>query len=234
MISVIIPAYNEEKRIEKTIKAIKNELHNQNKEFEIVVVDDGSRDATKTIVSALLDEQVKLFSYEKNKGKGGAVKYGVEHALGDFIVFTDADLPYPPEKIVTACNLLNEADIILGKRVQSEEGGKYPWYRTVMSKGFGLFVRLVLGFFERDTQCGFKAFKKEAAKTVFEKVRLLGWGFDVEIIFLAQKMNLKVSRLCVELNHEEKGSKINIVKDTLKMMKEVFLIKSNDKKGLYD
>lgn len=234
MISVIIPAYNEEKRIEKTIIAIKQELHSKKENFEIIVVDDGSSDATKAVVSALSDENIKLLSYEKNKGKGGAVKYGVLHALGEYIVFTDADLPYPPEKIVTACKLLHESDLVLGKRIRSEKGGKYPWYRTLMSKGFGLFVSLVLGFFEKDTQCGFKAFKKEAAEQIFDKVRLSGWGFDVEIIFLADKMNLKVSRLTVELNHEEKGSKINIIKDTFKMMKEIFLIKQNDKKGLYD
>lgn len=235
MISVIIPAYNEEKRIERTIHAIKNSLLVHTNDFEILVIDDGSVDDTKTVVKSLENEHIKLFSYEKNKGKGGAVKYGVSKASGDFVFFTDADLPYPPENIIIACDILKTgADVVLGKRIPSEEGGKYPWYRTIMSKGFGIFVRLILGFFERDTQCGFKAFKKEAAKNIFSKALLSGWGFDVEIIFLAQKMNYVIKRLEVELHHEGKGSKVNVIKDTVTMMKEVFLIKNNNKKGKYN
>ncbi len=234
MISVIIPAYNEEKRILPTLYAIVEVMENSGFTYELLVVDDGSRDKTKEVVLGLQHNNVKLLSYDNNRGKGGAVKYGVEHAAGDYIVFTDADLPYPPEGILKACEKLSAgADVILGKRVMSENGEKYPWYRTLMSQVFGLFVRTVLGIKEGDTQCGFKAFRAEKAKKIFKQITLSGWGFDVEMIFLAEKTACKIERLEVELFHENSDSKIRIVRDTLNMIAEVLTVRKNHKQGKY-
>ncbi|MBR5236961.1 MAG: glycosyltransferase family 2 protein [Clostridia bacterium] len=233
MISVIVPAFNEEKRIEKTVKAIEEILLKQEDAFEIIVVNDGSRDKTEEVVKTLENTHIRLLSYEKNKGKGGAVKYGVNNAVGDYIIFTDADLPYPPENIEKAKNLLTINDVVLGIRQKSLTGQKYPWYRTVMSKAFIFFVQSVLHLKEKDTQCGFKGFRKEAAQAIFERVYLTGWGFDVETIFVAHKLGLKIGRIEVELFHENKNSKINVIQTTLSMMREVFQVKKNNKKGLY-
>ena len=235
MISVIVPAYNEEKRIEKTIMAIYETLLKQDDGFEIVVVNDGSCDQTEQVVKGLENAHIRLVSYEINKGKGGAVKCGIDHAKGDYILFTDADLPYPPENIEKAKKLLEkDVDVVLGIRQKSQTGQKYPWYRTVMSKGFGFFVQSVLRLKEKDTQCGFKGFRKEAAREIFKRVHLTGWGFDVETIFVAHKLGLTIGRLEVLLFHENKNSKINVIKTTLSMMREVFQVKKNNKEGLYD
>ena len=235
MISIIVPAYNEEKRITPTIHGILEKMLAHTTDFEILIVNDGSTDQTAEVVKKQESQYVKLLSYEKNRGKGGAVKYGIEKAEGEYVIFTDADLPYPPEKIIDACRMMEQgADVILGKRVQKENGGKYPWYRTLMSKTFGLIVKMITGLKEKDTQCGFKAFKNKPAKEIFKRVTLSGWGFDVEVIFLAEKLQYQIKRLEVELFHENEESKINIVSDTLKMLKDVCKVRKNYKKGKYD
>lgn len=234
MLSVIIPAYNEEKRIEATICKIEEVLLQSGEPFEILVVNDGSRDGTLKVLRQMESPHLVVCSYETNRGKGGAVKYGIENASGEILVFTDADLPYPPENILKAKDLLaGEYDLILGSRVQNREGKKYPWYRSLMSEGFGLFVNLMLRLKEKDTQCGFKAFKKEAAREIFKRVTLTGWGFDVEMIFIAKKLGYRIGRLSVTLFHVNEGSKIHIVRDALRMMGEVLTVRRNNKKGLY-
>jgi len=234
MISVIIPAYNEEKRIEATIYKIEEALLKSGEAFEILAVNDGSRDKTLEVLQTIESPHLVICSYEQNRGKGGAVKHGIEKASGEVVVFTDADLPYPPENIPLARKMLaGDCDLVLGSRVQNREGKKYPWYRKVMSEGFGLFVNLTLRLKEKDTQCGFKAFKKEVAREIFRRVTLTGWGFDVEMIFIAKKLGYKIGRLPVTLFHVNEGSKIHIVRDTLRMMGEVFTVRKNNKNGMY-
>lgn len=235
MVSVIIPAYNEEKRITGTLTAIEKTLRQAHVDFEILVVNDGSTDKTTEVVKQLVNGRIRLLSYKENRGKGGAVKYGIRHAAGHYIVFTDADLAYAPENIQRACQMLEKGcDVVLGSRVQSGSGKKYPWYRTVMSKGFGLLTGAVLQLRVRDTQCGFKAFRYEAAQEIFKRVLLSGWGFDAEAIFIAQKLGYKTERLQVELFHENKTSKIHVLRDAVKMANEVFEIKENNKLGRYE
>ncbi len=234
MISVIIPAYNEARRIEKTIKKIEETLVLSGEEFEILAVNDGSQDETLSVLQQIKSEHLVVLTYEKNRGKGGAVRYGIENARGKYLVFTDADLPYAPENIMRAKEKLEEdCDVVLGSRVQKENGGKYPWYRNVMSNTFSFFVNMMLHLHEKDTQCGFKAFTKDAAKEIFKRITLSGWGFDVELIFIAKKLGFCCKRLPVELFHDNKGSKIHVVRDTIRMLKEVLCVKKNDKQGIY-
>lgn len=238
MISVILPAYNEEKRIGKTLDAICAYMETAfpSGEYEILAVNDGSCDKTAEVISAHGGKNLRLLGYTPNRGKGGAVKYGAEHAKGDIILFTDADLPYPPENIKKAVDLFSEQkyDLILGNREQTESGQKYPWYRSLMSHGFSLLVNSILHLKVPDTQCGFKGFRRECAEKIFSVNTLTGWGFDVELIFLAKKFGFRIGRLPVTLFHENKGSKIKIVRDTLRMIKEVKRVKENEKKGIYD
>lgn len=234
MLTVIIPAYNEEKRIAKTLQLIDKELSAGSLPYEILVVNDGSRDKTKEVVKSLENGHIRLLSYDENKGKGGAVSYGVKFAAGQFIIFTDADLAYSPKNIYKAVKLLSEgADVVIGNR-QGEKGGKeYPWHRKMMSFGFNSFVKMNLGLKEKDTQCGFKGFRYNAAQSIFEKMQLSGWGFDVEMLFIAEKLGYKIKSLPVLLNHNEKGSKVKVFKSSLDMAKEVMQVKKNNKAGLY-
>ncbi len=238
MVSVIIPAYNEQNRIAKALDALTDFMEGafSEQDYEILVVDDGSRDATKDVVRAYGSKNVSLLTYENNRGKGGAVKYGVENAKGDIIIFTDADLPYPPESIKKAVEIFEKEqfELILGSRVISEQGKRYPWYRTIMSHTFSMLVDAVLKLHVPDTQCGFKCFRRNAAKNIFEKSTLVGWGFDVELIFIAKKMGYSIGRIPVHLSHENDGSKIRVFNATKTMIREVLCVRKNNKNGLYD
>lgn len=238
MISVILPAYNEEKRIKKTLDSLCSymECVFPDGDYEILAVNDGSCDGTASVISAHNGKNLQLLDYRPNRGKGGAVKYGVEHAQGNIILFTDADLPYPPENIKKALVLFQKEpyDLILGSREHAENGQKYPWYRTIMSRCFSLLVDSVLHLHVSDTQCGFKCFRRDAAKKIFKAITLTGWGFDVELIFLAKKYGYNIGRLPVQLYHENSGSKIRIIHDTITMIKEVKRVKKNEEAGIYD
>ncbi len=234
MISVIIPAFNEEKQIKKTIEAIIREISINRRKYEILVINDGSQDRTEEVVKSIKNENIKLYSFAKNKGKGCAVRYGMEKAKGNFIVFTDADLPYPPEKIIKACKMIKKGtDAVFGMRNIKKEGSGYPWYRKVLSKGFGVFVRQIIHIRQKDTQCGFKVFKREVAQSIFDKLTLGGWGFDVEIVFLAEKLGFKTERIMLELSHDEQTSNVKIISDAVKMAIEVLSIRKKYKKGIY-
>lgn len=236
LVSVIIPAYNEEKRIAKTLDAVTTYMAKTFERYEILIVNDGSTDNTEDVCMPFLDDKTKLLSYGENRGKGGAVKFGIEKSAGDFLVFTDADLPYPVKNIKKAADLLsdNECDFVLGERKQAAGEKKYPLMRRIMSRIFSFFVKIITGLNVPDTQCGFKAFSKNCAKTVFSKTTICGWGFDVEAIFIAVKHGFRYTRLPVELYHDIGGSKINAFKDSAKMLSELKKIKENDKKGLYN
>lgn len=238
MVSVILPAYNEEKRITKTLDTLCRFMEGAfgAAEYEILAVDDGSTDETSRVISTHMGKNIRPLTYSPNRGKGGAVKYGVEHARGDVIIFTDADLPYPPENIGKAVRMFEKSayDLILGNRESTENGQKYPWYRSLMSHGFSWVVDLILNLHVPDTQCGFKCFRRAAAEEIFRKTTLTGWGFDVELIFLAKKLGLSIGRIPVELFHENSGSKIRVVHDTLTMIREVRCVRANDKNGCYD
>lgn len=238
MISLIIPAYNEEKRIGKTLDVFYEYMHKTFPSFEILVVDDGSKDKTLSVLDEFKAKmpELKVLTYGTNRGKGGAVKFGVENAKGDYVFFTDADMPYPIENVGEAVKIFEEkgCDAVLGKRKQTENGAKYPWYRSLVSNGLSLMVNAVLRISTTDTQCGFKGFKKDAAKIIFSKNTLSGWGFDIEIYFIAHKYNMAVERIEVELFHNNDDSKVRVVSDSIKMLKELKQIRKNDKNGIYN
>ena len=235
-VSVIIPAYNEEKRIEKTLTAISDFMSANFSSYEIVVVDDGSRDNTKGVCANFEDRKVKVLSYGENRGKGGAVKYGMLNTNSDFLICTDADLPYGTQCIKDAFNILSqgECDFVLGERTDDGAENKYPLFRKIMSFGFSLAVKTITGLNVPDTQCGFKAFTKACAHDIFGKTTISGWGFDVEAIFIAIKKGYHFKRLKVVLSHDEAGSKVNALADSLKMLGELKKIRKNNKNKLYD
>lgn len=233
MISVIIPAFNEENRITKTVTAIDTFLKETFSAYEIIVVSDGSEDKTTEVVNALSLPCVKTCGYPENRGKGEAVKYGMKEAEGEFILFTDADLPYAPNYIKEAYDLYQKGvDVVLGSR--EAQLSSYPWYRRISSVCFSLAVRFFLGMNVPDTQCGFKGFSKKAKEQIFEKSTLSGWGFDVELIYIAKKkLDLQIERVTVLMKHRNEGSKIRIISDSMKMLKEVLAVRKNAKRGIY-
>ncbi|MGB9677763.1 MAG: dolichyl-phosphate beta-glucosyltransferase, partial [Candidatus Ratteibacteria bacterium] len=191
-ISVIIPAYNEEKRILKTLKRVYNYFKSKNCNFEIIVVDDGSKDKTFDVVMNFANgrKEIKILKHEKNMGKGAAVKTGVLSATGDLVLFTDADLSTPIEEFEKLKKSIeNGYDIAIGSRGLKESKIVIPqvWYRRIIGRIFPLLVRLIVINDFRDTQCGFKLFKNEVSKKIFKELKTDGFAFDVEVLARGKK-----------------------------------------------
>ncbi len=193
-LSVVIPAYNEAKRIGATLQTIFDYLPKHFSFSEIIVVDDGSKDATVAVVQALKGEKVdlKVISLEQNSGKGAAVKRGVLEASGEYILFMDADNATRIDEVEAMIQILdlNKADVVIGSRYlgSSMVKIKQPWYRVVIGRIGNMLIRWLLLDDIRDTQCGFKIFKNYVAKDIFQRVKITRFGFDIELLGIAQKV----------------------------------------------
>ncbi|HWF06426.1 MAG TPA: dolichyl-phosphate beta-glucosyltransferase [Candidatus Angelobacter sp.] len=235
--SIVIPAYNERKRIGSTLEQVLEHLRAQKWNAEIVVVNDGSRDETASFVQSFATEhpRVRLIENPGNQGKGYAVRNGMLNARGQVLLFTDADMSSPiteAAKLFTA--LENGADVAIGSRWMdpSLQFQRQSLKRQIMSRAFNLFTRAVLTFPYHDTQCGFKAFTREAAKKIFPLQRITRWGFDAEIIYLAHHMKFKVAEVPVTWGHDE-GSKIHPWRDGMYMGIDTLKIRWNSLTGGY-
>ena len=205
---------------------------------EVIVVNDGSRDSTAEIVREWAHRHsiVRLVENPGNRGKGYSVRHGMMEAKGELLLFTDADLSSPiqeAEKLIAAIH--QGADIAIGSRwlraeLQTE---RQPLYRQFFGRVFNLLLRIVLGLRFKDTQCGLKAFTPPAAQAIFPRQRIERWGFDPEILFLANKAGLKTVEVPVEWAHDER-SKISPIRDGFRMLTELFRIRWYDLNGKYD
>lgn len=235
-VSIIIPVYNEEKNIERTLHETINFLNN-NYDYEIIVVNDGSNDNSVEIVKKFLNDRIKLINNDKNHGKGYSVKHGVLESKGKKIVFMDADLAYPPSCIKALLDANQSIKVSIGSR--SVPGAKVevrpPLHRRYLAKAFLFLCKLLMDLNYADTQCGIKCFDHEAAKKIFPKQKLSGWSFDVELLFLAKKYNYPVIEVPIHLRkeHSFKTSKLNPIKDPLKMFIDLIKIKFYDLFGYY-
>jgi dolichyl-phosphate beta-glucosyltransferase len=235
--SVIIPAYNESNRLRPTLDELLRYFEQRNSDAEILVVDDGSRDDTRDIVReyARAHSQVVLVENPGNRGKGYSVRNGMLHARGDICLFTDADLSSPigeAQKLFDA--IAAGADIAIGSRwlradLQTE---RQPLYRQLFGRIFNLVLRIFLGLNFADTQCGFKAFRREAAQRIFPLQRIERWGFDPEILFLARRLDFSVKEVPVVWAHSE-GTRLNPFRDGVRMFGEVLRIRWNSIVGAY-
>ena len=237
LISIVIPAYNEEIRLRSTLESLAFYTKKQNYKYEIIIVDDGSADNTASVANAFEGElpNLRVLSYPKNKGKGYAVKFGFVNSLGDLVLMADADGATPIEELERLLPYIEKgADIVIGSRaVKSEEVVlKTLPHRKIMGRIFNFFVDLVLGLSLKDTQCGFKLFRRESSMNIFSKQTLDGFGFDVELLFLARQQNLKIEEVPISWG-EVSGSKVNLISDPLKMFFDLVVIRINQLKGQY-
>lgn len=225
-VSVIIPAYNEGKRIYNSLKKIRDYLSRKNYSFEVIVVDDGSKDNTVQVARRIKDKRIKIITYSKNQGKGCAVKIGMLSAKKKLALFCDADLSTPIEELSRFMKFIDKYDIIVGSRVISGHKiiKKQPFLRVLLGIIFSKITKLILDTGLQDTQCGFKLFKN--CKHIFEKQTINGFAFDVEVLFLARKQGMKILELPVTWKNVL-GSKLSPVKDSLRMLKDILRIRKN-------
>jgi len=236
--SLIIPAYNESNRIRPTLDKILCHIEQQKWEAEILVVDDGSRDDTPDIIRGYAKRysQVRLVQNPGNRGKGFSVRNGMLHADGDICLFTDADLSSPITEAQKLFDAIGRgADIAIGSRwldptLQTE---RQPLYRQAFGRIFNLLLRLFLGVHFKDTQCGFKAFRREAARKIFPLQRIERWGFDPEILYLGRRMGLRTVEVPVVWAHSE-GTRLHPFRDGFRMFGDILQIRWNAMTGVYD
>jgi glycosyltransferase involved in cell wall biosynthesis len=235
--SIVIPAYNEAARIAPTLEKVLAHAAREGWPAEIIVVNDGSRDNTAAIVAdcALRNPTVKLVENPGNRGKGYSVRNGMLHAQGDILLFSDADLSspiYEAGKLFAA--LEAGADMAIGSRwvnsaLQTE---RQPVHRQLFGRIFNLLLRIILNLKQKDTQCGFKAFTRRASDAIFPRQRIERWGFDPELLFLANRFGFKIAEVPVEWGHDER-SKIHPIKDGAKMFLEMLKVRWNSITGRY-
>jgi glycosyltransferase involved in cell wall biosynthesis len=232
-ISVAIPAFNEAVRIGDTLAVTIAYLEKESPTSEVIVVNDGSTDSTGEVirkVSAVPSSVVvRLLENFPNRGKGAAVRTGLSCATKPIGVFFDADLSTPIDELPKIVEPVarGEADIAFGSRALDRKliGNRQPWRREQGGRLFNLVVRVATGLPFWDTQCGFKAFRMEACLPIIEAAQVIGFGFDVELLLLAQRAGLRLREIPVRWNHHE-GSKIRFVHDSVRMLREVLSLRA--------
>lgn len=195
LLSLVVPAYKQEKTIIKDVENLNKVLSSLSCEYEILVVEDGMLDGTAKKLSSIKSKikSLKILGYPKNQGKGFAVKYGMLHAKGDIIGFIDAGMDLDPSEISIALDLMdwNKADIIVGSKLHPESKVNYPLWRKILTWGYRTLTHLMFGFSVRDTQVGLKFFRKKVAHDVFSRIIIKRFAFDVEVLTVAYKLGYK-------------------------------------------
>ncbi|KIM58987.1 glycosyltransferase family 2 protein [Scleroderma citrinum Foug A] len=246
-LSVIIPAYNETNRLpsmlETTLTHLNSSDSNSSRTYEILIVDDGSKDDTSALALKLARQyaqsDIRVITLEKNLGKGGAVRHGMLHGQGDRLLMVDADGASrfeDLEQLWAAMDEIapqNEPAVAIGSRahlVKTEAVVKRSLLRNILMYGLHTILRIVGVGHIRDTQCGFKLFTRPAAQKIFPAQHLATWIFDVELLLLAKQLSIPVAEVPIEW-HEVAGSKLNIVKDSLQMLRDLMVLRGNQLVG---
>lgn len=237
-LSILIPAYNEEALIASTLDGIQTYFSRRPESYEIIVVDDGSRDKTIEAVKhwqECHEVDLRLLSNLQNKGKGFSIRRGVLESRGQIIVFIDADLPYELQAIDGFLKALqNGCDLAIGSRVLPGSQVKgVPALRYVSGQIFSWMVQAVLFRGLPDTQCGFKSFKAAAARDIFRRLTIDGFGFDVEMLYVARKQKLAIQPVPVRMIEHRHRSRVRLTVDSFKMFGNLFMVRWNDLQGKY-
>jgi glycosyltransferase involved in cell wall biosynthesis len=243
LLSIIIPAYNEQERIGRTLDRILDFLTEQNYTSEVIVVNDGSQDDTITEVSNREDTyrraglDLRLITNSPNRGKGYSVKRGISESIGEIVLFSDADLSSPITEAPKLVGPIIEgrADFTFGSRALNRKliGVRQPLIRDFGGRVFNLIMRTITGLKYKDTQCGFKAFKRDLALPVFHVQSIERFGFDPEILYIARKRGLRLLEVPVAWNNSE-DSRVNYFTDSVKMVFDLLSIRLNDLLGRYE
>ncbi len=237
-VSIVVPAYNEAAHIGRCLESIGAFAAAWDRPVEIIVVDDGSADATAAIVESFPAQgpAVRLLRHERNLGKGAAVRTGFRAAGGEIVLFTDVDLSAP---ITEAPRLVDPIaagryDIVIGSRAIDPSHVKLhqSLFRRAAGRVFNRLVRLTAGLDFHDTQCGFKAFRRTAAAGLFERQRVGGFAFDVELLFLASRSGLRILEVPVEWSHHQ-DSRVSLVHHTPGMLADLCRIRWHYWRGTY-
>jgi len=234
-LSLIIPAYNEEKLIGLNLKKILLFLDKMQYSWEVVVIDDGSSDATSKIVESLKRMEIKLVKLDENQGKGAALKAGFLAANGDYRIFSDADLSVDIETISPYMQKLKKFDVVIAsRRVKGSIIEKHqPWLRENMGRVFTLLTQILTGSKVVDFTCGFKGFTGASAKKIFAKSLISRWAYDAEIVFLAEKYGYKVCEYPVTWVNR-KDTRVRLNKVIFESLRDLIKIRIFALQGKYD
>ncbi|MFY9573484.1 MAG: dolichyl-phosphate beta-glucosyltransferase [Blastocatellia bacterium] len=241
-LSIVVPAYNEEKRIARSLDEVLRFLKEQPYQAEVIVVDDGSSDGTSRTAESKVPEyitaghELRVLTNTPNRGKGYSVKRGLIESNGEIVLFSDADFSSP---ITEAPKLIDpiadgRADVTFGSRALNREliGVRQPLMRDFGGRVFNLIMKTITGLKFKDTQCGFKAFRREQALPVFRLQRIERFGFDPEVLYIAKKRGLRLLEVPVVWNDSE-GSKVNYLTDSITMALDLIRVRLNDLTGRY-
>ncbi len=240
-VSIVVPAFEEEGRLGDSIQQILDYTGSEKIDAELIIVDDGSGDRTAAVAEQAIakfpDAQAKVIRYEKNRGKGFAVRTGLLAATSDFALFSDADLSTPIDEMHKLLDPIvsGEFDVTFGSRAldRSLIGTHQPWRREQGGKVMNLVIRTLSGLPFADTQCGFKAFNMAKFRPLLDMMTIDRFGFDVEFLFVASYNGLRLCEIPIRWNNVE-GSKVSVIRDTRRMFSELSQIRRNAKSGQYD
>lgn len=234
VISVVIPAYNESERIVPTIGAMASYCSGLGVPWELIIADDGSKDDTVKIVRDLKLANVRVLVAERNGGKGSAVRRGVLAAKGQFILFADADNSTPIEELENLLQRMDEGyDLVIGSRAAAgAQEAKRSFLRRLLSGGLRWIVQNLFRIGVQDTQCGFKLFRRDAAMRLYSAQTLMGFSFDLEILYLAGKFGYRIAEQPVQWV-DAPGSKVDTTKEAQRFLRDLVRIKLNDLRGVY-
>lgn len=238
-LSIVIPAFNESQRIERTLERVDRHVATLGLSYEILVVDDGSSDGTRDVVEGISTRRsaVRCLHYAQNRGKGHAVRVGMLAARGRIRLMSDADCSVPPEEIPRLLAAMDEsgAAIAIGSRYRNESNVSTPQprWRVAWSRLCNAVIQKTLVGGIQDTQCGFKAFTASAARELFSRARIDGWAFDLEILAIARNEVMKVEEVGVAWEDDPR-TKVNPLKDLIAVVREYSRIRRNLRGGVYE
>jgi dolichyl-phosphate beta-glucosyltransferase len=238
-ISIVIPAYNEETLIVNTLESLRSYMVTRAEPYEIIVVDDGSQDKTAASIQDWQEQtnaNLQLLINPENMGKGFSIRRGVQASRGQYVIFIDADLPYELYAVDNFLSALkNGYDLAVGSRVlPGSEVRGVPLYRYMAGQVFSWMVQAILFTGLPDTQCGFKSFRSVAAKEIFRRTSIDGFGFDVEMLFVARKLKFAIQPVAVHMIEHRQRSRVRLFSDSLRMFSNLFTVRLKDWQGKYD